>query len=292
MNTALKQQMNETQDNKTRAAAWFTQLRDMICAEFEAIEREYDPESTAQFKRKSWDRPTEDGGHGGGGVISLMHGKVFEKVGVNISTVSGQFSEEFAGNIPGATENDRKFWASGISLVAHFASPHVPPFHFNTRHIATAQSWFGGGGDMNPIFENEEDTQSFHAAWKECCDRHDPEYHAKFKEWADEYFFIRHRNEPRGIGGIFYDYVSTGDWEADFAFTQDVGRTFLDIAPKIIRKNMHRPWTDEERETQLIKRGRYAEFNLVQDRGTLFGLKTGGNPEAILMSLPPVVKWP
>ena len=275
---------------KEKAHAWFTQLRDLICAEFESIEQEMG--SDAHFKRTAWDRPTQDGTQGGGGVMSVMHGKVFEKVGVNISSVEGQFPESFAATIRGADKSGGKFWACGISLVAHFCSPHIPPFHFNTRHISTSQSWFGGGGDMNPIFENEEDTQAFHAAWQACCDRHDPAYYDRFKEWADEYFFIKHRNEPRGIGGIFYDYLDTGNWENDFSFTQDVGRTFLDIAPKIIRKNMNKPWSEEERETQLVKRGRYVEFNLIYDRGTVFGLQTGGNPEAILMSLPPVVKWP
>jgi coproporphyrinogen III oxidase len=292
MSSAQVKTTSELLSQKDQASAWFEELRDLICAEFEAIEREFDPTSTATFQRKNWDRPTEDSSHGGGGTISMMHGKVFEKVGVNISTVEGKFDPAFASKIQGADESNGQFWATGISLVAHFCSPHIPPFHFNTRHIGTSKSWFGGGGDMNPIFDNIEDTAAFHAAWKECCDRHDPAYHAKFKQWADEYFFIKHRNEPRGIGGIFYDYIDTNNWAADFAFTQDVGRTFLDICPKIIRKNLHKTWTEEEREAQLIKRGRYVEFNLVYDRGTTFGLQTGGNPEAILMSLPPVVKWP
>lgn len=277
---------------RDRAFVWFKQLRNMICDEFEAIERDYAGKEGGSFKRQDWQRPTKEGQHGGGGTMSLMHGKVFEKVGVNISSVEGVFPENFATTMKGADASEGKFWACGISLVAHFCSPHVPPFHFNTRHIGTSVSWFGGGGDMNPIFEDPEDTQAFHNAWRSCCEKHKPGYYQQFKDWADEYFFIKHRNEPRGIGGIFYDYIDTGNWENDFAFTQAVGRTFLDIAPKLIRKNMHKPWTDAEREEQLIKRGRYVEFNLIYDRGTVFGLQTGGNPDAILMSLPPVVKWP
>ena len=290
--------MDKQEEQKARASAWFKTLRDEICARFEQIEDDavntpMGENKAGRFDRKKWDREDSRGGQGGGGEMSVMRGgRVFEKVGVNISTVEGHFPDDFASKIPGAAENDAKFWASGVSLVAHFRSPHVPPFHFNTRHIITNKGWFGGGGDMNPIFEVEEDTQAFHAAWKEVCDKHDPSYYPKFSKWADEYFFIKHRNEPRGIGGGVYDYLDSGDWDADFAFTQDIGRCFRDIVPELIRKNMEKSWTDAEREAQLIKRGRYVEFNLVYDRGTVFGLQTGGNTEAILMSMPPEAKWP
>lgn len=283
--------------NQEKATHWFKDLRDTICDNFEQLEIACDSPFSkdmepGKFERTSWEREDESSANGGGGgVMSAMRGRLFEKVGVNVSTVWGQFNENMRLSIPGASENGGKFWASGISLVAHFHSPHVPPMHFNTRHIVTAKSWFGGGGDLNPIFEVEQDTKDFHTAWKECCDKHDPKYYDRFKDWADEYFFIKHRNEPRGIGGIFYDYLDK-DWDKDFAFTQDVGMTFAEISKDLIARHMNEDWTPEERETQLIKRGRYVEFNLVYDRGTVFGLQTGGNPEAILMSLPPEVKWP
>lgn len=276
------------EEKKQLAQEWFRNLRNMICNEFEKIEIELaeSDNKPGKFVRTKWDR---DGG--GGGEMSVMKGRVFEKVGVNISTVFGKFSEQFAKEIPGAAENPN-FFATGVSLVAHMRSPLVPAVHMNTRFIVTEKSWFGGGADLTPMYEVDADTKAFHKAFKDACDKHNPEYYDKFKKWCDEYFYIKHRNEPRGIGGIFYDYVNTNNWEEDFSFTQDVGKTFLDIYPKLVRKYMHEPWTDEQREHQLVKRGRYAEFNLVYDRGTKFGLMTGGNPEAILMSLPPEAKWP
>lgn len=276
-------------ERQARAQEWFRHLRDSICAAFEAIEDELsDSERPAgRFERKDWQREG-----GGGGQMSIMRGRVFEKVGVNISTVHGQFSEQFREQIPGAVENDGGFWASGISLVAHMRSPLVPAVHMNTRMIATSKSWFGGGADLNPMIESNADRDDFHGAFKACCDRHDPEYYPKFKAWCDDYFFIPHRNKARGVGGIFYDYLDTGNWDADFAYTRDVGQTFLNIYPQIVRRHMHKSWTPEQREHQLVMRGHYAEFNLLYDRGTQFGLKTGGNTEAILMSLPPEAKWP
>jgi len=283
---------NEQQ--KESAVAWFAELRDKICAAFEALEDElsgpnaerFADASPGRFERKSWQR---DGG--GGGVMSTMRGRLFEKVGVNISSVWGEFSPEFAKQMPGAEENPN-FWASGISLVAHMRSPLVPAVHMNTRHVITSKGWFGGGADLNPMYPVDGDTQDFHGAFKAACDEHDPGYYPRFKEWCDEYFFIKHRGEARGVGGIFYDYIDSGDWAADFAFTRDVGLAFLDIYPKLVRRHMAEPWTDEQRRHQLFRRGRYAEFNLLYDRGTKFGLMTGGNPEAILMSLPPEAAWP
>ena len=280
-------------DKKETASAWFRELRDRMCTAFEAIEDRVDaPNDTigdgkpGRFERAVWDRPG-----GGGGEMSVMKGRVFEKVGVNISIVHGEFSEEFRKNIPGA-EEDPRFWASGISLVSHMHSPLVPAAHMNTRFIVTSKAWFGGGGDLTPMYPNDEDTAMFHGAFKNACDAHDPEYYPKFKKWCDEYFFLPHRDEPRGVGGIFYDYVDTGDWDADFAFTQDVSKAFLDVYPQIAAAHMNEAWTAEQREHQLIRRGRYVEYNLLHDRGTIFGLKTGGNVDAILMSLPPEVKWP
>ena len=286
-----------TEAQKESAAIWFRNLRDRICAEFETLETELAGTAKAslpagKFERKKWDRTNEDGTAGGGGEMSLMHGRVFEKVGVNISTVHGNFSEAFRAQIPGADTNGGAFWAGGISLVAHMQSPLVPAIHMNTRMIVTSKGWFGGGADLNPMFPDEKDTADFHAALKQCCDRHAVADHKKFKEWCDTYFFIPHRNEARGVGGIFYDYLNSGNWEADFAYTKDVGETFLSIYPEIVRRHINKDWTSDQREHQLIRRGRYAEFNLIYDRGTQFGLKTGGNIEAILMSLPPEAKWP
>jgi coproporphyrinogen III oxidase len=273
-----------------RARAWFEALKENICAAFEALEERYagpDHERLAagRFERRPWSRAG-----GGGGVMALMRGRLFEKVGVNVSTVWGEFAPEFARQIPGA-DQDPRFWASGISLVTHPRSPHVPPAHMNTRHIQTARAWFGGGADLNPIVPDQDDTAAFHGALKAACDRFDQGHHARFKAWADEYFHIPHRAEPRGVGGIFYDYLED-DLERDFAFTQAVGATFLDIYPRLVERHMNRSWTEAERAYQLERRGRYVEFNLLYDRGTQFGLRTGGNPDAILMSLPPLAAWP
>ncbi len=283
-------------ERQLEAEAWFRQLRDEICAAFERLEEELRPpqqhadKPAGRFVYKDWDRSDHTGAPGGGGRMGLMHGRVFEKVGVNTSTVHGQFSPEFARQIPGAQENPH-FWASGISLVAHMQSPLVPAVHMNTRHIVTSKAWFGGGADLNPMYPVDEDTADFHAALERACDRHDPAYYAKFKAWCDDYFMIEHRGEARGVGGIFYDYLEN-DWAADFAFTQDVGRAFLEIYPALVRRHMQEPWTEADRRHQLFRRGRYVEFNLIYDRGTTFGLKTGGNVEAILMSLPPLAAWP
>ena len=288
-------------DLRDDASAWFATLRDRLCAAFEAIEDAaaglamYGQGAPGRFERSAWTRPTQDDAPGGGGVMSVMRGRVFEKVGVNVSTVMGEFSPEFRGQIPGAAE-DPRFWAAGVSLVAHMASPRVPAAHFNTRMLVTTRGWFGGGGDLTPMKldapEAVADAASFHAALQAACDRHDPAYYPKFKEWCDRYFFLPHRGEARGSGGIFFDQHNTGDVAADFAFTRDVGTAFLEVYPAIIRARMAEPWTAEERAHQLVRRGRYVEFNLIHDRGTLFGLKTGGNVEAILMSLPPAVAWP
>ena len=277
------------------ARAWFADLRDRICADFEAIEDDYTkahPEAgePGRFGRKAWDRPD-----GGGGVMSIMHGTVFEKVGVNISTVEGEFSENFRGQIPGTADNPT-FWASGISLVAHLRNPFVPAGHMNTRYLNTGgedgKRWFGGGADLTPIMPFDEDTADFHARLKSACDSHDPAYYPEYKKWCDDYFHLQHRDEARGVGGIFYDYLDDGDYEGEFAFTRDVGLAFLDIYPQLVRRRMETPFTEDDRHHQLVRRGRYVEFNLLYDRGTVFGLKTGGNVEAILMSLPPEVRWP
>jgi coproporphyrinogen III oxidase len=287
--------MTDIATAKTDTRAWFEALRDRLCAEFEKIETgltgthaELPP---GRFERKAWQRERGEAGEDrGGGVISIMRGRVFEKVGVNVSTVFGEFSPEFRKQIPGASE-DPRFHASGISLVAHMRSPRVPAVHMNTRFIATTKAWFGGGADLTPMVPNDGDTQTFHAALQGACDAHDADYYARFRKWCDEYFHLPHRSESRGVGGIFYDYLED-DFARNFAFTRAVGETFLDVYPKIVRAHMNEPWTPAEREHQLVRRGRYVEFNLLHDRGTKFGLMTGGNVEAILMSLPPEARWP
>ena len=279
-------------ERQARAAAWFEGLRDRICESFERIERDHDGAGApGTFERRAWRRAGEGESPAGGGVMSIMRGRVFEKVGVNVSTVHGTFSETFRQKVSGAAE-DGRFWASGLSVVAHMRSPLVPAVHMNTRHIVTSTWWFGGGSDLTPAYPDERDTADFHAALSQACERHDAAYYPRFKAWCDRYFYLAHRDEPRGVGGIFYDDLNTGDWEADFCFTQDVGRAFRDVYPAIVRRRMREPWTEEQRRHQLERRGRYVEFNLLYDRGTRFGLETGGNTEAILMSLPPEVRWP
>ena len=287
----MRGQMIDWQPQTLQARAWFESLRDRICAEFEAIEREAG--SDAKFDYLGWDREEAGNDDPGGGVRGVMKGQVFEKVGVNVSTVAGNFSPEFAATIHGAEDNPG-FTATGISLVAHMANPHVPAVHMNTRFLTTGKAWFGGGADLNPPIPYEEDTEAFHARFRAACAAHNPTYYERFSKWADEYFFIPHRGVARGVGGIFYDHLECADtpeWDRHFAFTKDVGEAFLDAFPKIVRQRMSTKFTEAEKQAQLEWRGRYVEFNLVYDRGTLFGLKTGGNIDAILMSLPPEVKW-
>ena len=277
-------------DQKQSAVAWFRELRDRLCAAMETLEPD-----AARFDRTIWKRG--DGAEDlGGGEMSMLHGTVFEKAGVHISTVYGEFSEQFRSQIEGAAD-DPRFWASGISVIAHPRNPHAPTAHMNTRMVVTTKGWFGGGGDLTPMLKTQRhadhpDTQDFHKAYKSACDAHDAAYYPDFKQKCDEYFFLPHRNESRGTGGIFYDHLNTGDWDKDFAFTQDVGRAFLDVYPDIIARRKDTPYNDEEREAQLVQRGRYVEFNLLYDRGTTFGLKTGGNVDSILSSMPPAVRWP
>jgi coproporphyrinogen III oxidase len=290
--------MNATdtvETRKARVSTWIAELRDRICAEFETLEHEHKGQlkhlPPGKFERKAWKRPSDDGSDAGGGVMSIMRGRVFEKVGVNISIVHGRFAPEFAKTIQGA-EKDPRFWAAGISLVAHMQNPHVPAVHMNTRHMVTTVGWFGGGADLTPMFPNDQDTAEFHAAMKRACDAQNADYYPRFKKACDEYFYLPHRSEARGVGGIFYDHHSSGDWEKDFAFMRDVGLAFHEVYPHIVRRGMERNWTDADREHQLVRRGRYVEFNLLYDRGTQFGLRTGGNTEAILMTMPPEARWP